>query len=102
MKERLEYKVLEKTQECRDYYFAHEGIYDFWGDYLIAHIGDKNILLKNLTGKKFDHPEIKLTSIEKCNVKQEIKDRFCGARGCYDANPHCPIVRHWYMCLQLL
>lgn len=100
--ERLYYRVLEKAPECKDYYFENENIYNFWDDYLIVRIKNQNILLKNLTGKKFEHPEIKQTSIEKSNLKQEIKDRFCGARNCKGTNPYCPIMYDWHMCLQLL
>lgn len=38
---RLQYEVLEQTPKCKDYYFSNEGMYSFWGDYLIAHVGEK-------------------------------------------------------------
>lgn len=101
-KQKLNYVALDKTPKCREFYFHNDGVYGFWKDYLIARLGAKNILLVNRTDKSFDDSEVKLTDIVEGNVRQELKERFCAARQCDDANPYCPIVSEWYTCLQLL
>lgn len=52
----MKYYVLEKTQECRDFFFNNEGIFNFWDEYVIVHLnelGDRHPVLVNRTGRKF-------------------------------------------------
>ena len=99
---KLEYYRLEKTPECKDFYFTSEGMDSFWNEYLICRIKDKNIVIVNRPGTKFEHFDAEFTDLAASNMKQEIKERFCGARGCNCATDTCPIVSEWKTCLQLL
>lgn len=99
---KMEYYRLEKTENSKDFYFANEGMYNFWDEYLICRIKNKNIVIVNRPGKVFEHFDTEFIGTCESNIRQEIKDRFCGARGCCDAHMGCAIVQEWNICLQSL
>ena len=39
----LPYYVLEKTEECRLFFYSHEGFFNFWNQYLILNAGYDDI-----------------------------------------------------------
>ena len=53
----LPYYKIEKTEEGRQFFFAHRGCFNFWDEYLIMNIDEGNnkvfTVLVNRTGRKF-------------------------------------------------
>lgn len=91
----LNYYVLEKTNECKDFYFENEGIFNFWNTYLIVHLKSFNIVLINRTNKIF-HGE-RLSEDEKNMLRKEIKENYCEARKCKieSIDSWCDLVKEW-------
>lgn len=91
----LNYYVLNKNNEDKDFYFENEGIFNFWNKYLIAHIGLYNIVLVNRTDKIF-HGD-RLSDDEKIVIQKSIKENFCDARNCKKDNviSFCDLLKEW-------
>lgn len=51
----LPYYVLEKTEECRLFFYSHKGFFNFWDQYLILNAGYDDIfcVIVNRPNSKF-------------------------------------------------
>ena len=62
----LPYYKIEKTEEGRQFFYAHEGYFNFWNEYLIMNIKEGNnkvfTVLVNRPNRKFKNVKI----ITKC------------------------------------
>lgn len=92
---KLEYYRLEGNDKDREFYFANEGIFNFWDEYLIVHIRNVHILVVNRTGREFTIMEITKLGESSGSLKQEVKERFCGARNCCCENVECQLFKDW-------
>lgn len=92
----LSYNVFDKpTLGMRDFYFANEGIFNFGGKCLLAHLNGYNIVLADRLGNKY-HGSI--TVSEAALVKSRIKNEFCNTNGCSTSRGTascCEIIRDW-------
>lgn len=50
----LPYYKIQKTREDKEFYFAHEGYFNFWDEYLICHLNKINWVIVNKTKRKFE------------------------------------------------
>lgn len=91
----LNYYVLEKNKESKDFYFENEGIFNFWNKYLIIHIGKDNIVLANRTNKIFNGKL--LSKYEKVMLYTIIKENFCSLRKCKtdSVSSLCSLAEEW-------
>lgn len=75
----LPYYKIEKTEEGRQFFYAHRGYFNFWDEYLILNIDEGNnkvfSVLVNRTGRKFSRA--KLTDDYVANAMQNIKQSVC-------------------------
>lgn len=57
----LPYYKIEKTEEGKQFFYAHRGYFNFWDEYLIMNIDEGNnkvfFALVNRTGRKFSKVE---------------------------------------------
>lgn len=89
------YNFDKPTLENKNFYFANEGIFNFWGECLFAHINGYNIVLADRLGKEY-HGSI--TDSENALVKSRIKNGFCNAKSCSTssgATSCCEIITDW-------
>lgn len=53
----LPYYKIEKTEEGKEFFYAHRGYFNFWDEYLIMNIDEGNnkafFVLVNRTSRKF-------------------------------------------------
>ena len=53
----LPYYKIEKTEEGKEFFYAHRGYFNFWDEYLIMNIDEGNnkvfLVLVNRTGREF-------------------------------------------------
>ena len=102
----LKYYVLEKTQECRDFFFNNECIFNLWNEYLILHLNEFDNchrVLANRTGKKF-HSRI-FSETENALLKKRLREEFCQTSECavqenipvtkYYAPLLCDLTKEW-------
>lgn len=72
----LPYYKIEKTEEGRQFFYAHRGYFNFWDEYLIMNIDEGNnetfSVLVNRTSRKFS--EAKLTDEYKVAATAHIKE----------------------------
>ena len=72
----LPYYKIEKTEEGRQFFYAHRGYFNFWDEYLIMNIDEGNnkvfSVLVDRTDKKFSG--VKLTDEYKNAAISHIKD----------------------------
>lgn len=58
----LPYYKIERTEEGRQFFYAHRGYFNFWDEYLIMNIDEGNNkvfnVLANRTDKKFSKVEL--------------------------------------------
>lgn len=92
----LSYYVFDKpTLENKNFYFANEGVFNFWGECLLARLNGYNIVLADRQGNKY-HGSI--TDSEAVLVKSRIKNEFCNTNGCSTSRGTascCEIIRDW-------
>ena len=78
----LPYYKIERTEEGRQFFYAHRGYFNFWDEYLIMNIGKERNktypVLVNRTGRKFSKTEI--TAYRAANVMLNIKDSVCARK----------------------
>lgn len=102
----LKYYVLEKTQECKDFFFNNEGIFNFWNKYLIVHLnefGDRYPVLVSRTRREFRGGYT--TPESKRILKKRLKEEFCQTSECavqenipatkYDTPLLCDLTKEW-------
>lgn len=66
----LPYYVLEKTEECRLFFYSHKGFFNFWNQYLILNLGYKVFdVMVNRPHTKFNGS----VTIEQKQHFQEVK-----------------------------
>lgn len=53
MSSEFKYYTLSKSKEDKGFYFAHNGLFNFWNEYIIFHKDDLHLLLVNNTTRKF-------------------------------------------------
>lgn len=72
----LPYYKIEKTEEGRQFFYAHRGYFNFWDEALIMNIDEGNnkvfFVLVNRAGRKFNGA--KLTDDYKVAVMSHIKE----------------------------
>lgn len=72
----LPYYKIEKTEEGKEFFYAHRGYFNFWDEYLIMNIDEGNnevfLVLVNRTGKEFSGA--KLTDDYKAAAISHITD----------------------------
>ena len=63
------YYILERTEQDKEFYFAHDGLFNFWNEYIIFHYDDIHIVLVNRSNREFHGADI---SPEKLHEVREI------------------------------
>lgn len=69
MSKTLPYYRINKTEEDKQFFYAHEGYFNFWDKYLIMHIpsyDDIFTILVNRTDDKFGRKEIETEDYKIC------------------------------------
>lgn len=51
----LPYYVLEKTESCKQFFYSHIGLYNFWNQYLVLNLGyNVYCVIVNIPHTKFN------------------------------------------------
>ena len=72
----LPYYNLEKNKENRIFYFSNDGLFNFWDEYLICHVGEKNYVLINRPGRKFEGETKETVYYTVSDLPKEAYDEF--------------------------
>lgn len=89
----MQYFRLNKTQEDEDFYFSHNGLFNFWNQYLILHWYNVNFVIINKPGTKFGKEHFPTSALY--TALNHIEDDYCG--NCN--NNICDVVKDFGECI---
>lgn len=94
----MQYYRLNQTQEDKAFYFDHQGLFNFWNQYLILHWGDIHLVIINKPGTNFSNPYY--ATSELYNAMYHLKNDYCG--DCDDIEHNmCDIVNDFGECIYM-
>ena len=73
----MQYFRLNQNEADRELYFANNGLFNFWNQYLVLHWNDAHLILINKPGTKFTRDE-QLTIFEIYDALDHVKNDYCG------------------------
>ena len=77
----LPYYKIERTEECKQFFYAHRGYFNFWDEYLILNIDEGHnkvfTCMVNRTGRKFGgtKPSRKYLAAKTSYITESVQQR---------------------------